>query len=194
MGFKVLTTSGAIKTGTIPTVDLASATGVLARVNGGTGSAVSLGLVNAIIATSDESIDTSDTLQNDDELLFTVVANATYIYEAMLWLTSASNTPDIKVAFTLPASATLSSHNMRLNVTATGSTELTTGSLYRATTPTTAVACGILAAGAGSYLIKGVIEVAGTAGTVQLQWAQNTSNGTATVRKAGSYLQYTRVL
>ena len=37
MGFTTLTTSGAIKTGTVPTADMAAATGTLLVPHGGTG-------------------------------------------------------------------------------------------------------------------------------------------------------------
>lgn len=42
-------------------------------------------------------------------------------------------------------------------------------------------------------LIFGVLAIGGTAGTVELQWAQNTTSGTATAVKAGSFLRLTKL-
>jgi hypothetical protein len=41
--------------------------------------------------------------------------------------------------------------------------------------------------------VHGLLVVGGTAGTVKLQWAQNTSNVTATILKSGSFLVLRRV-
>lgn len=42
---------------------------------------------------------------------------------------------------------------------------------------------------ASPIVIKGVLRTSGTAGTLQLRWAQNTSNGTGTVRETDSYIK-----
>jgi hypothetical protein len=62
------------------------------------------------------------------------------------------------------------------------------------TTPTTAFTRGVTASATCSVLIRGYLIVAGTAGSLQLQWAQGTTTGgTPTVRKAGSFIKITRV-
>lgn len=147
-----------------------------------------------IVAASDES-DSDNTVHSDAELLFSVDASTTYLFRLVLFFnTGTSNTPDAKYRFTLPASATLTQGGMALTVAAT--TTATTYQIgeYRATTPTAEIAMGVLTTATqqvSSATVHGTIVVAGTSGTVQLQWAQNTTTGgTPTVRKADSQLCY----
>lgn len=154
-------------------------------------------LPQIIVAASDES-DADDTLHNDAELLFSVVANGVWVVELFLLFTSgASNVPDVKVAFTYPASATLSGNAFGI---ATGSTTITSFQISAGTaiaTPTNFGSFGVLTSatsGATPLYITFTLRTGATAGTLQLQWAQNTTTGgTPTVRKADSWLRYTRV-
>lgn len=45
----------------------------------------------------------------------------------------------------------------------------------------------------GFVMLSGVVHNGANAGTFSFQWAQNTSDGTATVVRAGSYLEYSVV-
>ncbi|HVJ72021.1 MAG TPA: hypothetical protein VM531_11050 [Sphingomicrobium sp.] len=166
------------------------------RINGVT---VSLGpggsgTVSCIVAGSDDS-DSDDTVHNDPELAFSVSASTTYLFElTLLFNTGTSNTPDAKYLFTLPASATLTQSGTALITVTNVTTALYQIGEYAATTPTAAIAIGVLTTATQqvtSAQVVGVVNVAGTAGTVQVQWAQNTTTGgTPTVRRAGSKLCY----
>ena len=165
-----------------------------ARINGAT---VALGAssgMTCVVATGDDS-DSDNTVHNDPTLSFSVASSTTYRFVlTLLFNTGTSNTPDAKYRFTLPASATLTQSGMALTVAAT--TTATTYQIgeYRAATPTAEIAIGVLTTATqqvSSVQAEGMIVVAGTAGTAQLQWAQNTTTGgTPTVRKADSKLCY----
>lgn len=141
--------------------------------------------------TADESVTSSTTLQNDDTLVLQGVADAVYEIEGALFYVG-NTTGDIKVAFTFPSGnlywfgkggseadggfggVGASRHSASYN-DASGTSTAFTGS-------TTNLA----------LLLKGVWVVGVSGGALQLQWAQNTSNATATTVKAGSFLRMQR--
>lgn len=131
--------------------------------------------------TADESLAANTTLQNDDHLFFAMAANEYYSIRGTLWHSNAADAGHLKIAFTVPASATYHvasegvgaggssyDHNDHRNVAATAS--------YFS--PATGAVCHF----------RGIVANAGTAGNFQVQWAQNTVNGTATFIKKGSHL------
>lgn len=129
---------------------------------------------------SDETIDTSTTLQNDDELFFPVDANKVYAVTGVIRFTTGT-TPNIKFTWAAPAGATWV---FRSQGNGASGTWESSGSATK--TPN----------GAATHLIFvfwGHVVVAGNAGVVQLQWAQNTSDGGDTTVNAGSYITYEAV-
>ncbi|HSX34997.1 MAG TPA: carbohydrate binding domain-containing protein [Candidatus Saccharimonadales bacterium] len=138
---------------------------------------------------SDESLSNNTTLQPDNELTFTVTPGETYFFQMSVNATFAS-TGGIKYSVTGPTGSTcnISSHGMD---SGGGSAELRN------------YACGTGAGQTGTYggsdvtdnmVITGsIIAGAGGGTSVTLQWAQGTTNGTATVVKAGSILTYYKV-
>lgn len=133
---------------------------------------------------ADESLTSSTALQNDDALFVALAASATYVFIGFANVTGAAiGTGDWKGAFTAPSGATVTVECIAYPTTAAGTLN---GNAVRG-------AGGVMIAGvngtAGSpvVLIGSVINGA-TAGNLQLQWAQNTSSGTATTVKAGSFL------
>lgn len=132
---------------------------------------------------ADESVTSSNTLQNDDELALAVAANTTYVFEAFLAYT-AGTTGDFKAAVTFPAGATCFA-----------SVQRTDGSTWsEAAGAQVSSGSAISGGGLGTtiptlQLWRGVLMVGGTAGNLQVQFAQNVSNGTATTMKAGSVLR-----
>lgn len=136
----------------------------------------------AVVKSADESISTTTALQNDDELLLALAANATYIMTARI-IYNSSAAADFQYRFTGPAS--FSAKWSQLVITGGGAAwqifeqdESTTPSID----------------GSGSdraALLWGRVTTVG-AGTLNLQWSQLASSGTTTV-KAGSSLQLTRI-
>lgn len=129
---------------------------------------------------SDESVTSSSTLQDDNELVSpTLATNVKYLVECQVFYTSTSATPGVKFSWVGPTSATM---------------VWGAGAGYIGNSTIGAVdAWSISASAFDQALYTGILVTAGSTGTLQLQWAQNTSNGTATTVKAGSWLRLTRV-
>ena len=141
---------------------------------------------------ADETVNNSTALQNDD-LLFSPLAasSGTYQFELNL-LYSATTVADIKFAFTWPAGATAFWSAIGL---ATGSATLTGDATFSFINVSgTSVAFGGIGAGAPVPIrIFGNIAMGGTAGNLQLQWAQQNLEATNTVVHSNSNLQLWRV-
>jgi hypothetical protein len=140
---------------------------------------------------ADESVTSSNTLQDDDHLTVAVVANAVYEIEGFL-IYDGSTTGDIKIAWTVPSGATLTWSAPGPPSSASGNTssvklakENTSGDFY-----------GAIGTGAGNSLvlaIRGILRTSSTAGSLTLQWAQNTADATATTVYTDSYIKASRV-
>ena len=132
----------------------------------------------------DESVTNSSTLQDDNELSLEVAANTTYVGEIVLGYT-AGTTGDFKAAVTFPSGGTLFASVQRTDGTTYA--EAAGGQLSSGTS--------ISGGGLGTTIPalqfwRFVFMNGSTAGTFQVRWAQNVSNGTATTVKAGSVLKF----
>ena len=131
--------------------------------------------------TADETVTSSTTLQSDDHLFFAVAASEIWVFDFTLFIVSAA-APDIRIALDVPAGATLKwaiIHEMDNNEVATLSVVTTgddTSRIYGATASETMI------------VVRGIIVNGGTAGNVQLRWAQGTSDATGTTVKENSFL------
>lgn len=142
----------------------------------------------AAYRTSTQSVTSSTTLVNDNALSVSVAANAVYLVELGLYY-DGDTAGDLKTGWTTPAGATISDAlALGLSTTAAASTDdFTSGS-------SSVPSFGALGAGVRcAALFKYLLTTAGTSGTLQFQWAQNTSSATATIMHAGSYLIAQRV-
>lgn len=138
--------------------------------------------------TADETINSSATLQNDDALSLSMVANAVYEFRLRATVNSGT-TPDIKVGFTYPTGTTLTYDIFEGETPSGAASAVITG-------PYTEATASIAFSTTGSDQpchVAGLISVASTAGTFQVQWAQNTSDAGSTIVRAGSYLSLRRV-
>jgi hypothetical protein len=125
--------------------------------------------------TADETVNNSNVLQNDDELLFAVAANE--IWEFTIYVIYDSGaTPDFKHNLTGPVASAIYEHDTGLTVAAAAA--ITVG------------AAAWIGYGAGSpalgLIIRGIIVNGANAGNLQLQWAQNTADASDTKVKANS--------
>lgn len=134
--------------------------------------------------TVDEAVNANTTLQNDDALAWAVAASGIYDLDLSL-VSNSGTTPDIKWGWTFPASLTMTWQTITTDAT---STVVTSGGFIQ----TTVVATGGTA-GEAHTVFRGVVTNSTNAGTLQLQWAQNTSNATNTTVRAGSYGTLTRI-
>jgi hypothetical protein len=159
-----------------------------------TASLLTSGQLNVVRKLTTESVTSNATPQNDDELFFDVEANAVYRIEAHFFPQSTSLTPDFQSAWSIPAGATglRMCHGPTSN-SATYTSETDTNVRVSGRNWTTAQTYQIGDANAAAIYESGLLIVSATAGTVQFQWAQGTSNATATDLLSRSFISYQRV-
>jgi hypothetical protein len=143
---------------------------------------------------SNESVTSSITLQDDNDFAFAVAANSVYILESYLIYTGAidggTGAGGMRMQFTGPAGAAMTWTNFGGN-TVGGVTaynvvaESLTAGAPRAvpTNAGTAMTCQP----------KGTLVTSGTSGTLQFRWAQGSTNATATVLQANSWMKLTKI-
>lgn len=143
--------------------------------------------------TSDESVTSSTTLQNDDHLFLSVAANCTYHVEALILYSARSDT-DFKYKWDCPAGSALkvTSYGLAVGDTTTDGTTIYYGHVNESST---GVHGGAAAENTTFMTVNmtGVLVVSSTAGTMRFTWAQNTSNATAAIVRSHSYLKLTKV-
>lgn len=127
--------------------------------------------------TADESLANTAAIQDDDDLTFTVEANSNYLITAVL-LVSAGTSGDFKFNFNLPASAIVDGVYLG---------ELTVADFSEFSE---AADEDVQVEDSAEHPIQltATLQVAGTAGTATFEWAQQTSNASATTVHAGSVM------
>lgn len=140
-----------------------------------------------------QDVTNSTTFQNDAELAYPLLAGGVYRIRFVIFSLSANATPDLKTAWAVPSGSsglkmcqgptdTAAAFTSRTNTAARMSGHgFTTSVTYQV--DTTAVAIEE----------EGILTMGSTAGSVTLQWAQNTASTTATSVLAGSYLTVERL-
>jgi hypothetical protein len=140
---------------------------------------------------ADEAVTASATLQDDDDLVLPLEANASYAFDAFFIYDGATG-GDLKVAFTVPAGATLAWSGYGQSTGAT----IASGVINTFALTSSGSAAGVGAIGAGQKLTvrpQGIVRTGATAGNLQVQWAQNASDPTATTMFTDSWLRAQRV-
>jgi hypothetical protein len=139
-----------------------------------------------VIKQAPQSVTSSTTLVNDTALLVSLpVASAQYIFRSMFYFTGGTRgSSDLKYNWSIPSGASLA---FALNGIGTG------GGSFDGDGFSGSGALGTQGATQCAALFYGSLIVGTTTGTLQLQWAQNTSSGTATTMQAGSVLELMRV-
>ncbi len=134
---------------------------------------------------ADETVNNSNALQDDDDLLFTVLAGETWEFTAILKLTTDLNA-DFRYQFTGPAGAGYVS----------GQAYNTADALVHAQNGVFGAHNAVVYAGnvINAPVTIGGFFVATASGTVNLQWAQNTAHASNTQVLIGSFLIARKVL
>lgn len=140
------------------------------------------------VKTSALAITGSTTLVNDPHLVLPVAASASYIMDLFVWFDGpGGTTADLKASFTTPASATWNFQILGVSPTA----DLEPSSFQPGSTPFVLATTGTGTSRGAT--IKGLIITSVTAGSIQWQFAQNTSNATAVTVHSNSYMTLWRV-
>jgi hypothetical protein len=140
------------------------------------------------VKAADTSRSSTTTLTADPDLTFSVLANSKYLVRFALIITGGA-TEDFKFSVGGPASFTLNS-SIWYN---TGNTTTITGDDSPNDNTPDSVTIPCHATVPSTVWFDGYIATSGTAGTVSIKWAQNTSGATATILKAGSYIAYRKI-
>src|SRR5215471_9611652 len=142
------------------------------------------------LKTVDTTRNTTTTMTNDPDLFVPVAAASIYEIRGCLYYTGAASSADLKFTFTIPTGASGYYFPCRQNLSGnfTGSFGDQWTSTETANTTGTTVPTNLMV-----VFIQGFLTVAGTAGNLQLQWAQNTSSGTNTNMRANSFLCAQRI-
>jgi hypothetical protein len=126
---------------------------------------------------ANESVTSSTVVQNDDHLKLSLAANKTYIIDGVVFASSTSGTPDIKIAFAGQTGSDIKvGYTDDVDDMVLSSGEESQTIALQANRPR-------------SIHIAGTVVTGSTSGDFQLKWAQDTSNGNATTVMAGSYLR-----
>jgi hypothetical protein len=127
---------------------------------------------------------TSTTLQNVTSMSWTLTASAVYLFD-LVFMFNAGITPDIKIGWTYPTSTTM----------AWGGIFPDTGGTYSAQAGLTQASTQAIggAGAARQARFAGTVTVSSTAGALQLQAAQNTSDASTVSVLTGTYGILTRV-
>lgn len=165
------------------------------------GDRLSAGDLNALLTFArmpgSQTVNNSTTLVNATGPTFTLEADSTYAIDGLLRYTS-NPTADIKFGWTLPSGGA-GWWSLLGPVTGTapvGGAERQNYTDFSNVSLTTALAC------AGDDTSTGVIDLCAvprgyitttTAGTLQLQFAQNTANASNTILGVGSWLRVSRI-
>jgi hypothetical protein len=140
----------------------------------------------AVYKTADQFVASSTALVNDTELLLPVAASAVYRFECWLHFI-ATTAVDIKWTWTVPSGASLTYSPLHNEGGGVGFNN--SANIYADTDTIT---------GAGSspqltaVVMKGRLITGSASGTLQLRWAQATSNAAATHVRSGSYIELRR--
>lgn len=140
--------------------------------------------ISARRTTDSTAVNNSTSLVNDTQLAVAVTANAVYHFEARIRYSS-NSTANIKLAWTFPTGLTMDYEAIG------GTTSSATFAQFN-NTQSTILALGGFASDL-SVMLDGIVLVGGTAGNLQLQFAQNTANSSNTLIRSGSYVQLTPI-
>lgn len=140
---------------------------------------------------SDESITSSTSLQNDDDLEFSIAANEEWLV-TVYGFVDGMDTGGMKMGWTVPAGGSVINNLCMASGTYSGGSTVSSFSMNQTGTGF-GVATGTLADAAG-FTLYTYVKNATNAGTVNYQWAQFNSNGTATTLQAGSTLIAQRIV
>ena len=141
-----------------------------------------------VMKPSDQSLTSNTTLANDTALVLPVsVANANYLFDCYLdYEGGTQGASDIKWQWTVPSGATL-----RYNAVLVGPGGGFTQNTYLAGSTVVAGTNG--AGNLRGIIMTGSLDMSSTTGSLQRQWAQNSSSATPTIVHAQSSLRLVRV-
>ncbi len=129
-----------------------------------------------VVKKVDEIVNNSQVFQNDDELFVPLNANKVYGFWICIFLES-TVTADLKANFIVPTGTTGRKSDSSWSSIPRSTTDITQALIHAPLVSTEEM-----------FVMLGHINVAGTPGNFQFEWAQNLAEATDTKVKAGSFL------
>lgn len=145
--------------------------------------------------TADETVTSSTTLQNDDHMTITLLANTVYVVRNVFMVTG-DDAADMKVNYTVPSGTVGWMGQTALSAPTGVSTEHDVNMVafpVSGTSLTFDLSIGIADTNFVLATVDGLMEVGGSGGSMTTRWAQKTSSGTGTTVKRGSFLMAQKV-
>ena len=143
---------------------------------------------------ADEIVNGSASLQNDDELFVAVPANTRFAIRGLIIFTSGS-TPNFRLDWTGPTGYTHITNTKVYSRAASAPTQLVDTRTFIEGALVGASGLGTTLSTQGQLMeLTGFYQTSSTAGTAQIRWAQNTSNGSNTTVYAGSFIMLEKVV
>lgn len=127
-----------------------------------------------------QTVTSDTTTDNDSELSISLFADREYVIDGVILASSTSGVPDIKTAFSAPSGAIL---DIAMIPSSMRDIEL----IQASDTDTDGIP--IFANRPIAIQVVGTVKTGASGGTLNFQWAQNSSNGNATAVLRGSYLR-----
>jgi hypothetical protein len=142
----------------------------------------------AAVRSSTQSVASSTTLQADDTLLLQLEADTSYRVDLML-IYEGDTEGDADLQFALVGPSGSSGYGACIKINPTGGATAIAEVTLQTSVPGSGTKCATLGSGTLAAAWCSMTVVTGAdAGTLQLYWAQNTSDATATVMQVGSSL------
>lgn len=145
-----------------------------------------------VLKTADESVTSSTVLQDDNELTFAVSANSIYWFQFYIVYES-TTAGDIKFQIVTTADEDRFSYSWPGNLASAAGAAYGSLGDYGAS-PSALPAQGLGVTVSVIAFAVGMLDTGASGGVVKLQWAQDTSNGTAAKVKTGSFVLYQKVV
>ncbi len=148
-----------------------------------------------VYKTTNESVSSSTTFQNDDHLTYPLKANAKYLFEIHGFYDNNTGSKDnIRIRLTGPSSQNFFFYE--INIYANYG-DITAGwsyyNDYSSYTNPSVSTNKVSSSQPGRFNLRGVIETGANAGNLTLQWTQNSSETTAIRVLKGSFMKITRI-
>lgn len=141
------------------------------------------GNLAVIPKTSDEIVNNSTTLQDDNQLLYAMAATGEWEFEINVWY-MANSAADMKLTMTVPTGG-----SFYLTNTGDGITGINNDAPVVVSSASTVGSSGQGVATIRHTRLKGYARTTGTAGNLQLQWAQNTAHASDLTVLRGSAMK-----
>jgi len=144
-----------------------------------------VGLIT-IRKSADELVDNSITLQNDDDFSFAIAANENWVGRFVLIFDDEGGgaTPGVRLGLSLPSGCVFRAYSAFYDTSSDGFGKLQSES----TNPFFQLDINLQSVHQDYIIVEFSIDNGSTAGTVQLQWAQNTANTNGTIMVLESYM------